>query len=304
MSKHLSAKKSPVTSPYQNKEIATLQSRLTQSINSVFDPKTPIKSDDDFLDKDYATENLTSDFTDINEEYKNPYLALAEKAKAYVKQKEAEAPKKSQVPSATSSAKKADNGTFLTGIGLEKTQPVVPVKKEESEEEEADDDLPGLDYKDVLQGASGAGGEFDDLEELRKMIKQTRKDMKDYGRELFDLKNIIDEVNDYAGKELGYSANYDHIRTVEHTIKDLRQNGEFKFMKKTQSSVKNLKGPAPAPASTSISTSTAMKTPQKEPGSAGKSYVKSTTAESFPSRSVRAGGSTSSNVMRNFGVKK
>lgn len=228
----------------QTSDIASLQEKLLKSLNSVFDPTIPAKSDEDFLtaNDDYSAGTNSDKYF---EEYKNPYQHLAEKAKAYVKQKEVEISKKPVNTSKKTVAKK-DLDTFLTGVGLEGAQRKESASPVEHEQEQENEPLPELDYKDVL-GSANEAGEYDDLAELRRMIKNTKREMKDYGRELLDLKNIISDMNDFASKELGYSANHDLMRNMEATLNDLGQGKTFKkILKKNQSSAKNLKAPLPS----------------------------------------------------------
>lgn len=105
---------------------------------------------------------------------------------------------------------------LITSVGIEGN-----VKKSEPSSEEEDNtgnqDMPDIDYKEILGSATQAG-EYDDLAELRRMIKDTKKEMKDYGKELMDLKNVIADMNDFAFKELGYSANHELMRNMESAI--------------------------------------------------------------------------------------
>jgi len=290
-----------LTSPSSNttSDIATLQEKLLKSLNTVFEPTatSSLKSDENFLaTDDYTTEASSTD--KYFEEYKNPYQALAEKAKTYVKQKETENLTKPKKPQATVAKKNPD--TFLiTSVGIEGN-----VRKSEpsSEEEDNQDPLPEIDDREVL-GTLNERGEYDDLAELRRMIKDTKREMKDYGKELIDLKNVIADMNDFAFKELGYSANHDLMRDMESAINDLGAKNSFKFMKKSQSSSKNIKVP---PTTTSLTDKAITGSLPKASGN--KSLTKPSTSNILESRSAKIGavgtGGGMSKAMRGFGIKK
>lgn len=299
MSKRTSTKTSSTLSPTE--DIGSLQERLLKSINSVFEPVPTTISKDSYSTTDNSKASITmteKDFSSAVEEQKNPYQSLTEKAKAYVRQKEAELPKKD--PSISKKpeipANKKDKDTFLTGIGLEKTKPETPPEEESDEEEDV---LPQIDDNEVIEGVKGKDGEYDDLEELRRMIRQTKKDMTDYGQEILDLKNIIGDLNDFAGRELGYSASAELMHSMENTLQDLRQNHSFKFMKKSNSSVKNLKAPV-------SSTTTNERIPTQSSLGSNRTAIKSSTTGGgfLPANMSKAGNASLRSGVRSFGVQK
>lgn len=289
MSKRLPKLTSP--SAGATTDIATLQEKLLKSLNSVFETTSNPKSDENFLaTSDYSTTIPSTTDKYFEEEYKNPYAALAEKAKTYVKQKETENLKNPKKTTVTTAPKKNPDTFLITSVGIEGN-----VKKSEPSSEEEDNagnqDLPDIDYKEILGNATQAG-EYDDLAELRRMIKDTKREMKDYGQELMDLKNVIADMNDFAFKELGYSANHELMRNMESAINDLGAKNSFKFMKKSQSSTKNIKMPV----------STGSANLPKTMGN--KSLTKPATSNILESRGIRAGGAGMSGGVRNFGIKK
>jgi len=292
MSKRLPKLSSP--SAGATTDIATLQEKLLKSLNSVFEPTAAAKSDENFLATNDFTAETSSSTDKYFEEYKNPYQALAEKAKTYVKQKETENLKNPKKVPVTTAPKKNSDTFLITSVGLEGN-----VKRDEPSSEEEDntenkDSLPDIDYKEVL-GSVNQAGEYDDLAELRKMIKDTKREMKDYGKELMDLKNVIADMNDFAFKELGYSANHELMRNMESAINDLGAKNSFKFMKKSQSSKQNLKMPV----------STGSEKPSLPKATGNKSLTKPATSNILESRSIRAGGTGGmSGGVRNFGIKK
>jgi len=237
---HLSKAKSYDVDP----ELAALQDKLFKSLGSVFDPLAKPKSDELFLGSDYGLGTYHLDNDDSTIQPKNPYQELAERAKQHAAKLEAQQSdpaykkKKSTKKTVTFTG---ESETFqLTNIGLEgqlrektKDIPEIPDKVEE---------VPEVDLQDVLGNVNTMIKDFDDLEELRRMIRETKKEMKSYGKDLIALKNNITEVNDYASKELGYSADFDLLHSMEYTLNELKEKKGFKYIKKNNvSSTTNLK---------------------------------------------------------------
>ncbi len=224
-------------------DLAALQDKLFKSLGSVFDPLAKPKSDDLFLGSDYGLGSYTLD-DESGIQPKNPYQELAERAKQHAAkletlQNDPSYKKKKSTKKAVTFTN--DSETFqLTNIGLEGQ--ARERAKDLPETAEKIEDIPELDMKDVLGDVNTMTKDFDDLEELRRMIRETKKEMKSYGKDLISLKNNITEVNDYASKELGYSADFDLLHSMEYTLNELKEKKGFKYIKKGNvASTTNLK---------------------------------------------------------------
>lgn len=239
--------------------IQELQDKLFKSLNTVFDPSVKPISDEDLLSDDFERKTA---FNVVEENNANPFKELAEKAKSYAKEMEAMMndpifqKEKEKKPKKKGVKFNQDADAFkLTTIGMEGNIRPKLLDLPDNPEAEAEQDV---NIQDVVGNMEHMAKGFDDLEELRRMIRETKREMGTYGRELVSLKNSVSALNDYASQELGYSASSAHLMTIEHNLNELKDNKEFKFIKKATStaSLKTSTQLPPKPKSITTTSST------------------------------------------------
>jgi hypothetical protein len=142
----------------------------------------------------------------------------------------------------------------LTNIGLEGGARTKSEKEKVPEPEPEPE--PEINLHDVVDNMDDMAKGYDDLEELRRMIRETKKEMKSYGKDLLGLKNTISDLNEFATKELGYSASSHHLVNVEYNLNELKDKKGFKYIKKNAASTTNLKAASTLTRGASSSSST------------------------------------------------